>query len=44
MKKEILKALKKQTREAQGPVPPQKVEPSKKQYIRKKKHPKQDNP
>jgi hypothetical protein len=42
MKKEILKALKKQTRETQGPVPAQKVEPTKKQYVRKYKHPKKD--
>jgi hypothetical protein len=44
MKKELLKALKKQTRETQGPVPAPKVEPSKKHYVRKKKHPKKDTP
>jgi hypothetical protein len=38
MKKEILKHLKKITREKMGPVPPKKVEPSKKTYKRTKKH------
>jgi len=37
MKKEILKHLKQITREKMGPVPPKKVEPSKKTYSRKKK-------
>ncbi|MEX1189041.1 MAG: hypothetical protein WED33_07265 [Bacteroidia bacterium] len=38
MKKEILKHLKKKTREELGPVPPTKVQESKKTYKRKPKH------
>jgi len=36
MKKEVLKHMKKKTREKLGPVPPQRVEPAKKTYNRKK--------
>jgi hypothetical protein len=39
MKKEVLKHMKKKTRENLGPIPPPKVEPTKKQYNRKKIHP-----
>lgn len=38
MKKETLKHLKKITRDALGPIPPVKVEPSEKMYKRKQKH------
>jgi hypothetical protein len=38
MKKEVLKHMKKKTREKMGPVPPVKVEPSEKTYKRKPKH------
>jgi len=42
MKKETIKILKKNTRDKLGPIPPQKVEPTKKQYKRKKKHPEKE--
>ena len=44
MKKEVLKHMKKATREKLGPVPPTKVEPSEKDYRRKPKHKKKLNP
>jgi hypothetical protein len=44
MKKEVLKHLKKKTREEQGPVPPTKVQESKKTYKRKPKHKSSDSP
>ena len=44
MKKEILKHLKKKTREEQGPVPSTKVQESKKSYKRKPKHKSSDLP
>ncbi len=44
MKKEILKHLKKKTRDALGPVPPTKVEVSEKEYKRKPKHKKKVDP
>ena len=43
MKKEVLKHLKKKTRENIGPVPPTKIEPSEKDFKRKPKHPKKDS-
>lgn len=44
MKKEVLKYLKKKTRVEQGPIPPTKVQESKKTYKRKPKHKASDSP
>lgn len=43
MKKETLKHLKKKTREELGPIPPTKVQESKKTYKRKPKHKSSDS-